>query len=116
MNEQVASNIPNKADSSIYSIYTNYEGDYMKPYDTILACEVSSLENIPEGMVGMEIAASDYQKFRAAGDLSKGVVYNEWVNIWNTDIDRKYSADFEIYGEEAQNREDAKVDIFVSVH
>lgn len=116
MNEQVASNIPNKTNDNIFSIYTNYEGNYTKPYDTILACEVSSLEHIPEGMVGMEIAASDYQKYRAEGDLSKGVVYNEWINIWNSDINRKYSADFEIYGIEAQNREDAKVDIFVSVH
>lgn len=115
MDENVALKIPNKTDNSIFSIYTNYEGDYMKPYDTILACEVSSLDDIPEGMVGMEIEASDYQKFSAEGDLSKGVVYNEWINIWNSNLNRKYSADFEIYGAEAQNREAAQVDIFVSV-
>lgn len=116
MNENIAQNIPNKVDHNIFSIYTNYESDYTKPYDTILACEVSSLDEIPEGMVGMEFSPSDYQKFRAEGDLEKGAVYNAWLEIWNTDLDRKYMADFEIYGAESQNRKDAKVDIFVSIN
>ncbi len=112
----MAQNVPNKVDHSIFSIYTNYESDYTKPYDTVLACEVSSLDEIPEGMVGLEFDASDYQKFRAEGNLAEGAVYNEWLKIWDTDLDRKYTADFEIYGAEALNREDAKVDIFVSVN
>jgi predicted transcriptional regulator YdeE len=31
-------------------------------------------------------------------------------------LPRNYSADFEIYGEKAQNPQDAKVDIFIGVH
>jgi predicted transcriptional regulator YdeE len=58
--EQIPSKIPNKVNDTVYSIYTEYEGDYTKPYTTILACEVSSLEEIPEGMKGLEIAGGDY--------------------------------------------------------
>jgi predicted transcriptional regulator YdeE len=31
------------------------------------------------------------------------------------DLDRSYTADFEIYGEKAQNPENAEVDIFIAV-
>lgn len=51
MSEGISDNIPNKIDDNVFSIYTNYESDQTKPYDTILGCEVSSLKNIPDGMV-----------------------------------------------------------------
>lgn len=35
--------------------------------------------------------------------------------LWNSDLPRKYTADFEIYGEKAQNPENAEVDILVAV-
>ena len=115
MKEGIADKIPNKIDNSIYSIYTEYESDYMKPYTTILGCKVQNLDNIPEGMIAKEINTGNYVKYTAKGDLTKAAVYNEWVKIWQSDLNRAYSADFEIYGEKAQNPSDAEVDIFVGV-
>ena len=106
--------IPNKLDSSIYCIYTAYEKDHTKPYTTILGCRVSGLEIIPEGMVGKAVEAADYTKFVAKGNILQGMVFNEWVKIWNSDLDRTYTADFEVYGEKAQNPENAAVDIFIA--
>lgn len=116
MSEGMSGKIPNLINSEILSIYCDYEGDYTKPYDTILGCKVSSLDVIPEGMVGQEFSGGDYAKFTAKGNLTKGVVYNAWIEIWNTDLNRTYLADYEIYGENAQNPEDAVVDIFVGIH
>ena len=48
----LADKIPNKIDTSIYCIYTEYEKDHTKPYTTILGCKVSDLLTIPDGMVG----------------------------------------------------------------
>lgn len=113
--ENIIEKIPNKLDGSFYSVYTQYEGDYMQPYTAILGCKVSSLENIPEGMIGIEIPSGRYQKFVAKGDLTLGAVFREWLKIWDTPLERSYRADFEVYGEKASNPRQAEVDIYVGV-
>lgn len=115
MSESIGEKIPNKIDSSILSIYTNYQGDHMKPYDTILGCKVSSLKEIPNGMIGQEFNQETYAKFSSKGNLSQGVVYNTWMKIWDSDLDRTFTVDFEVYGEKAQNPEDAEIEIFVAI-
>ena len=115
MSEGIAEKIPNKIDSAVYSLYTDYEKDHTKPYTTILGCKVTNLDSIPEGMVGKTIAASSYEKFVAKGNLMDGIVYNEWINIWSADIPRAFTADFEVYGEKAKNPEQAEVDIFIAI-
>ena len=52
--ENISSKIPNKINGDILALYTDYEGDYTKPYSWILGCEVSSLEQVPEGLVGKD--------------------------------------------------------------
>lgn len=115
MTEGISQKIPSKISEEVLSIYTNYEGDHTKPYDTILACKVSSLENIPEGMIGQSFEGGQYMKTEAKGDLNQGVVYQAWERIWNDDLKRQFTADFEVYGEKAQNPSEAEVDIFVAV-
>jgi len=115
MSEGIIEKITNKADKSIYSIYADYEKDYTKPYTAIVGCRVADLENIPVGMTGISIPTGSYVKFTAKGNIMQGIVFNEWIKIWNSELPRKYTADFEIYGERAQNPENAEVDIFVAV-
>ena len=115
LTEKIADKIPSKIDYSILSIYTNYQGDFIQPYDTILGCKVDSLDEIPTGMIGQEFKGGDYLKFVSKGNLNKGVVYQTWEEIWKTDLNRDHAADFEVYGEKAQNPENAEVDIFVAV-
>lgn len=116
MQENVLENIPNKIDSTIYSIYTDYEKDHTKPYTTLLGCKVESLDNIPEGMIGKSFDGGDYIKFTAKGNLAEGLVIDEWAKIWNMDLGRAFTADFEMYGEKAQNPSDAEVDILIAVN
>lgn len=115
MSEGVANKIPNKIDGEILSIYTNYESDHTKPYDTILGCRVSSLEEIPEGMIGQFFEGGNYGEFISKGDLSQGIVYTTWTEIWEKDQDREFTADFEVYGEKAQNPIDAQVNIYIAL-
>ena len=58
--EGVAEKIPNKMDRTVFSLYTNYQGDHTKPYDTIIGCKVSSLDVIPEGMIGKSFNGGSY--------------------------------------------------------
>lgn len=114
MYENVLSQIPNKSSNDVYCIYTDYEGDYTKPYTTLIGCQVSSLDTIPEDMVGITVETGDYQKFAAKGNLMDNIVYEEWLSIWKADIDRAYLSDFEIY-KEGFDPENAEIDIFVGV-
>lgn len=114
MTESILEKIPNKISNDIYSIYTEYESDHTKAYTTILGCKVEHLNEVPEGMVAKIFDEENYTKFMTKGDLNKGIVYNKWEEIWNIDLDRTYSADFEIYGEKAQNPADAEVEIFIA--
>lgn len=115
MNEGIVNAIPNKIDTTIYSLYTDYEKDHTKPYTTILGCKVENLDHIPEGMVGKSFEGGNYIKFTAKGNLADNLVINEWIKIWNMDLGRIFTADFETYGEKALNPSEAEVDIFIAV-
>lgn len=115
MAERIANQIPNKIGDSIYCIYTDYEKDHTKPYTTILGYKVESLDIIPTGMIGKTFHEATYIKHLAKGNLLRGIVFDEWTKIWNSDLDRTFTADFEVYGEKAQNPENAEVEIFIAV-
>lgn len=115
MTEGIATKIPNKSDNSVYCIYTDYEKDHTKPYTTILGCKVEDLTVIPDGMVGKTFETATYEKHVAKGNILQGLVYNAWLKIWEAGLPRTFTADFEIYGEKAQNPEDAEVDIFIAI-
>ncbi len=113
--EGIANQIPGKLSDSLYCIYTDYEKDHTKPYTTILGCKVENLQNIPAGMVGITVESATYSKHIAKGNILQGLVFSEWTKIWNSDLNRGYTADFEVYDERAQNPENAEVDIFVAI-
>lgn len=116
MTEGILDKIPNKINNEIYAIYTEYESDHTKPYTTILGCSVENFDEIPEGMLAKTFDSGSYTEFLAKGDLIKGnAIYNKWMEIWNTNLDRTYTADFEIYGEKAQDPSNAEVAIFIGV-
>ena len=116
MCENVLGAIPNKIDSTVYSIYTDYESDHTKPYTTILGCKVSNLLTIPNGMIGKFFDGGNYVKLSAKGDLMKGLIVNKWTEIWNMNLDRVFTADFEVFGEKAQNPNDAEIDFLIATN
>lgn len=115
MEEAMLEKIPNKIDNTLYCMYTDYEKDHTQPYTTILGCQVKNLDSIPDGMTGKLLKSGNYIKHTAKGNLLQGIVFDEWIKIWNLTIERSYTADFEVYGEKAQNPENAEVDIFIAV-
>ncbi|WP_062059918.1 GyrI-like domain-containing protein [Aquimarina longa] len=116
MSEGVMHKIPNKLNDTIYGVYTDYESDHTEGYTTIIGYKVKNLDIIPEGMSSVQIKESTYIRFTAKGDLNKNVIYNKWKDIWKLDLNRAYTTDFEVYGEEAVNPTDAEVDIFVAIN
>lgn len=115
MSEGIQAKIPNKTSMDILAVYTDYEGDHTEPYTTFLGCRVSSLADIPEGLVGKEFKGGTCVKYVSKGDLTQGAVYQTWAEIWVAPLDRAYTYDFEVYGKKATNPKNAVVDIFISV-
>lgn len=113
--EAVFDKIPNKASNNILSIYTDYKSNYTEEYTTILGVPVATLEEIPNGLIGREFMPDTFQKYTAKGEMPQAVV-NTWLDIWRKDseLNRKYSYDFEVYGEKSQQGQCSEVEIYIA--
>jgi predicted transcriptional regulator YdeE len=107
--------IPNRTDNSVWCVYTDYEKDHTRPYTTILGCQTTSRDKIPEGFSGWTFNKGTYSKHTAKGNILQGMVFEAWTKIWNSDLPRAFTADFEIYGDKAQNPTEAEVEILISI-
>ncbi|MEE9362231.1 MAG: GyrI-like domain-containing protein [Cellulophaga sp.] len=113
--DEIEKQIPNKANDNIYAVYTDYETDFTGFYTVIIGLPVSSLENIPEGFVGLTIENDVYQKFESKGKMPEAVL-NTWVEIWqNKNLNRAYKSDFTIHGKKYYDGDNAQVETFISV-
>jgi predicted transcriptional regulator YdeE len=114
MQGNIEAKIQNKVSGDTYCVYTDYESDETGKYTTLLGYKVSSLDSIPPGMIGITVPKSTYRVYTSTGKLPDCVV-NTWMNIWKTDINRKFAADFDVYGTKAKNQSNAEVGTFLSV-
>jgi predicted transcriptional regulator YdeE len=58
--EGVAARIPNKVDTRIYAVYTGYASDRDGEYDFIIGMKVSSVSDVPPGMVAKTVPKGKY--------------------------------------------------------
>ena len=117
MGKDIPGSISNKADENFYCVYTDYEGDHTQPYSVLLGCKIEDATKVPEGLTARSFSGGKYEKFTSErGKLMEGIVAETWFKIWESDLDRTYSADFEVFDERARNPEDAQVDIFIGVN
>ncbi len=113
--ENIIEKIPNKVSSNIITIYTDYKSDYTDEYTTIIGIPVSILDEIPNGLIGREFEEENFQKFTAKGEMPNAVV-NTWMDIWQRDkeLNRKYTYDFEVYGQNSRNGKNSEVEIYIA--
>ena len=114
--ENIIGKIPNKISNEIYSIYTDYESDYTGKYTTIIGLKVSSLDEIPNGLIGREFENQNFIKITAKGEMPNAIA-ETWKEIWAKDkeLNRTYTYDFEVYGEKSQNGENTEVEVYLSI-
>jgi len=113
--ENILDRIPNKIDGNVYCLYTDYEKDFTKPYNVVIGCKVENLNSIPDGMIGKSFKGGKYEKLTTKKGKLSEVVIAKWMEIWSSELQRSYTADFELYTEKSQNPEDAEVDVFIAV-
>ncbi len=107
--------IPYKLDTKSIGLYTDYEGDFTKPYSFLACCEVTKVQELAEKMVTKTIPAGTYARFVVKGHVQKDVG-EFWVNLWNMQLDRKYSSDFEEYQGNLGDMENQEIHIYIAVN
>ena len=112
--ENFAQKIPSKLNDEIYAVYFDYEGDYTKPFSYFIGCKVKLDTEAPNGMDSLTIPFGNYLKLTAKGEIPDCIT-GVWKEIWNSEINREYKYDFEIYNERSKDWSNAEVDIFISV-
>lgn len=111
--ESVMEQVPNKASHDVIALYCDYEGDHTQPYSLVIGCAVSSLANIPDGMVAKTIPGGFYAVYKAVGEHPASLI-ETWGNIWQTDLNRIYTGDYELYGEEFHS-DSKEVKVFIAI-
>jgi predicted transcriptional regulator YdeE len=118
--EGVLAAIPNKADTNIVALYTEYASDKDGAYTYVLGARVTKVESLPAGMVAKNVPAGRYAVFTSERGAVQKIVVEIWQRVWATPKsalggDRTYKSDYEVYDQRAQNPADAVVDLYVAV-
>ncbi|MDP3788588.1 MAG: effector binding domain-containing protein [Candidatus Chromulinivorax sp.] len=106
--------IKNCVNDDIVCAYMEYDEDYTKPYTYIIGCVVSSCDNIPAGMVCKELTAGIYAKIEVFGEYPDSLLA-AWENIWDMDIERAFTTDFEVYDQHFTEENDYYFNIYISL-
>jgi predicted transcriptional regulator YdeE len=109
--------IPNKKDSSILALYSNYESDETGIYTFALGTAVTKSQEIPLGLEKMEVPKGNYVIFTTRKGPMQEVVVEAWQKIWewSKNHERAFTFDFELYDERAADPMNSQVDIYISI-
>lgn len=103
--------IEHKANQKTIGLYTDYEGDYTKPYYFMVGCEV---EKESQNRMMKIIPKGKYAKIVIKGDVQKSVG-EAWGKIWQMDLKRKYDCDFEEYQNNSQDMQNQEIHIYIGL-
>lgn len=87
----------------VYAVYSNYASDFTGDYDLHIGTEESITNES-----NVTILAGDYHVIDVDPTI-ENAVYNAWLEIWKSDLQRAYTTDFEFYGK------DGRVQIYLSM-
>ena len=94
--------IPNRADTNIVAVYTNYATDQNAEYTYVLGARVTSIDKVPDGFVAVTIPAGRY----AAVQTDKGALPDVMPKVWQRIYampakelggERSFKVDYEVY-------------------
>ena len=106
--------IPNKVNNKTIGLYTEYEGDYTKPYIFLAGAEVSQSVKNNQEIINKVIPKGKYAKFVITGDVQNSVG-QAWQEIWGMDLKRKYTCDFEEYQNNSEDMQNQEIHIYIAI-
>ncbi len=119
--EGVLARIPDKVDSTIYAVYTDYASDRNGDYTYVIGAKVNDMSAIPSGMVKKRVPGGKYTIVSSSKGPVQSIVAEAWKQIWSLEDksqlggERAYKADFEVYDQRSQNPQDSQVDVYIGI-
>ena len=95
--QSVGQDVPNRVDDVIYAVYSDYEGDHTKPYRLTIGYKIEGAAQMKDYLYHVEVQGADYAMMGAIGEQPKALI-ETWTAVWQSDLDRKFETDFEVYG------------------
>ena len=120
MQQNLAAEIPNRTDSAIIVVYSNYASDEKGEYDYLLGARVASVDNLPAGMTWKKVEPGVYAVVLTDKGEMPGVLQAAWARIWKMPPaelggKRAFVTDYEIHDQRSANRQSAQVEIRVGL-
>ena len=112
--EQVAKKIKEKLSDRVFAVYHHYDSDHHGYFSYFIGCEVVPGAKVPEHMERLIIPAGTFIKKTAKGKIPD-CISGTWKEIWDSDIQRTFRYDFEVYDERSKDWDNGEVDIFISI-
>ncbi|MFR5367528.1 GyrI-like domain-containing protein [Intestinibacter bartlettii] len=103
--------IKNRVNEFAIGLYSDYTED-KKGYCITVGNEVSNVDENNKDLDVKIIPAGKYAKFSICGNMVTAVA-EAWQQIWDMDLDRSFTGDFEEY--KNSEVENAEIDIYVAL-
>ncbi len=115
--DSLINHIPNKQNSHILALYTEYQSNDTGHYTIAIGTQVSTLATIPEKMRGYLIPEQKYVVFTSRRGPVQEVVVEAWQDVWewSKTNERAYTTDFEVYDDRCIDPNNSQVDLYISV-
>lgn len=95
--ESIGQAVEHKQSDVIYAVYSDYEGDHTKPYRLTIGYRVAESNDVLDTLHHVQVQANDYAILSAAGKQPQALI-ETWKSVWESDLERLYATDFEVYG------------------
>lgn len=119
--EGILEKIPDKADQTIFAVYSEYAGDRNGDYNYTIGAKVSGTTAVPPGMVAKRVSTGKYAVVTSAKGPVTKIVPEAWQRIWDLEDksqlggSRAYRTDFEVYDQRSRDPQDSQVDIYIGL-
>jgi predicted transcriptional regulator YdeE len=100
--EGTADKIQGRLDNCMLGVYSKYESDHNGEYTLMAGCRVKDDAPTPEGLERIRVPAQEYVIITGKGEMPQ-VVWETWGKVYETDIPRAFTTDFEVYNPDKPN-------------
>lgn len=104
---------------NVYGLYSDYETDVNGNYTITIGVEASKMNDASPEWVIKTIPAAKYLVFTSHKGKMPEIVIQTWQEIWawfaNSEVERTYTGDFELYDERCANPQEAQVEVYIAI-
>jgi predicted transcriptional regulator YdeE len=118
--QNLAAQIPHRADAALTVVYSGYESDQKGEYNYLLGARVDSVDALPDGMTWKRIEPGNYAVLLTEKGPMPGILQDAWARIWQMPPstlggNRAFHTDYEIYDERSADPSNGQVEIHIGL-